>query len=392
MTKKILILGGGTGGVVSALRLSEKINHYGIDAEITLINKDEWHYMPPLWMDVAIEGMPIEETRAPIKGLEKYGVNVVIGPAADIDLANRKVKMEDGKELDYDYLIIALGTRNGWEAYPGLAEAGYHNYDPDAAQEMYKALKQFKAGKLVVLAPEIPYRCGIYPMEVATYLGHYYHTRGMKVDIHVITPYMPNGFTTVQALGPDIGRLWLKYFKKYNIKFTPHKGLKAIDPKAKRIEFVDGSTTTYDFLIKVPPMRLPKILDKPELVFEQDKRFTKVRALDFRHPEYKEVFLIGSHAMPPTGLADAGVFIHSAAVRATGFLLDDLAGVGEIEDFPPVTCVAYVGDKGFMGVCEVEYQNGMYVWNKCYNAMESGLMKLVKRSFYQGWLDRLRLP
>ncbi len=391
LTKKIVVLGGGTGGVVAALFLQEQIHRFGLDAEVTVINKDEWHYMPPLWMDVAIEGIPVEETRAPIRGLEKYGVNVVIGESTRIDPANRTVEIADGRTVGYDYLIIALGSRNGWEAYPGLAEAGYHNYDPEGAVRFNKAIKSFRGGRIVFLVPELPYRCGIYPMEFATMLGYHYRTKGVKADITLVLPKTPTGGTPVDSLGHDIKRLWDKYFAEYNIKVIAHDGIERVDPE-KKVVVTKDTEVPYDMLVKVPPMRLPKVLETPEFVFEPDKRFTKVRPLDFRHPEYDDIFLVGEHAMPPTGLGAAGVFVHNAAYRASAFLLEDLAGVYAPADVPSVACVAYVADKGFAGVCEIEYDagQGKYTWNKCYNVVEAGFIKIVKRSFYQGWLDRLR--
>ena len=390
--KKILILGGGTGGVVSALFLSEQIKRFGLDAEVTLVNKDEWHYMPPLWMDVALEGIPLDETRAPIRGLEKYGVNVVVAEATGINPRERTVTLASGEELNYDYLVVALGSRNGWEAYPGLAEAGYHNYDPEAAKELNKALRAFNGGKIVILAPEAPYRCGIYPMEFATVLASQLEAKGVRAEITVMVPQMQGGANPVTALGDDIRRLWEKYFNRYNIKFIAHDGIERINPE-KKVVVTKSTEVPYDLLIKVPPMRLPKVLETPDFIFEPDKRFTKVRAIDFRHPEYDDIFLIGEHAMPPIGLGTAGVFVHNAAYKASAVILEELGGVYGVPEYPPVLCVAYIGDGGFMGQCEVTFDTsqGRYQWNKCYVALEAGFVKLIKRSFYQGWLDRLRV-
>ncbi|MEB3755578.1 MAG: FAD-dependent oxidoreductase [Desulfurococcales archaeon] len=390
MTKKILVLGGGTAGVVSSMYLSDKIAQHNIDAEVTLVNKDEWHYMPPLWMDVAIEGMPVEETRAPIKGLEAYGVNVIISKVENIDPANREVQLDNGEKLTYDYLIIGLGARNGWEAYEGLEEEGYHNYDPEGAVELYRQLLNFKGGKLVLAVPEVPYRCGIYPMEFVTYIGYNFKTRGINAEIVLSVPRMPDGSTPIQALGPDIAKLWMKYINKYGIKVKPHNGFVKVDKTNKKIITKDYEET-YDLLVKVPPLRLPRVLDKPEFVSNVDKRFTRVRPLDFRHPEYDEIFLPSSHGMGPAGLADTGVHVHSAAVRSSSFLFYDLAGINEIQDYPPVTCAAYVGDKGFIGTCETEFNGEVYTWQNCYNVMESALARKIKKAFYQGWLDRLRI-
>ncbi|MCE4627620.1 MAG: FAD-dependent oxidoreductase [Desulfurococcales archaeon] len=392
MTKKILILGGGTGGVVAALTLAEAKKEYGLDYEITVVNRDEWHYMPPLWMDVALNGTPIDKTRAPLKGLEKYGVNVVIGEATKISLADRKVELADGKSLGYDYLFVTLGLRNGWEDIPGYAEEGYHNYSPEGAVELHKALNEFKGGKVVIVTPEIPFRCGIYPMEMATVLGNRFHVRGIPAEITLLNPKIPGtNLDITWSLGPDIGRLWTKYFKMYGVKVEPHDGIEKVDPTRKVVVARGGKEYPYDLLIKIPMPRPPKVLETDEFPKDPSGRFTVAKPRDFRHPQYDEVFLTGEHAMPPVGLGTAGVFIHAASHKAAQVLLRDEFGVGTVQEIPPVVCVAYVADKGFMGACEVTFDGERYNWRNCYNVMESYLMKMTKHAFYQGWLDRLRV-
>ncbi len=75
--------------------------------------------MPPLFFDVALGYTTPEKTRTPIKGLETKGVKVIQEEAVSIDLKNRKVKTTN-QSLDYDYLVVSLGTDNGWSAYPVL--------------------------------------------------------------------------------------------------------------------------------------------------------------------------------------------------------------------------------------------------------------------------------
>ncbi len=390
MSKNIVILGGGTGGVVAALSLAEAKEKYGLDYNITVINKDKWHYMPPLWMDVALDGISLDETRAPIRGLEKYGVNVLVAEATKIDLANRNVHLATGDSISYDYLFVTLGLRNGWEAIPGYAEEGYHNYDPEGAVKFYEALSKFKGGKVVIAVPELPYRCGIYPIEFATVLAHRLHVKGIKAEITILSPRLPNSNMDVtMALGPDIYRLWKKYMDLYGIKVKIHDGFNKIDTDRKLV-ITKNFEEPYDLLVKVPPPRPPKVLEDPQFQKDPSGRFIVARSRDFRHPQYDDVFLTGEHSMPPVGLGTAGVFIHAASHKASQILLSDEYGVGTVQEIPPVACVAYVADKGFMGVCEVTYDGNMYSWRNCYNVMESYIMKMVKHAFYQGWLDRLR--
>ena len=390
MGKNIVILGGGPSGVIAAMALAEAKRKHGLDFDVTLVTRDEWHYMPPLWMDIALEGLPVDETRAPIRGLEKYGARVILREAEKIDAGERRVELAGGETLGYDYLFVALGLRNGWEAYPGLAEAGYHNYSPEGALEMHEALKSFKGGRVVIAVPEIPFRCGIYPMEFASVLGYKLRVKGVKAEIKILSPKIPGGGDLSMALGPDIKRLWDKYFSRFGVEIKTHDGFERVDPE-KRLVVTKNYEEPYDLLIKVPPPRLPRILEDPLFKWEEDGRFAKARARDFRHPEYDDIVLTGEHSMPPTGLSLAGVFVHAATSKAVQQLLDEAYGVGEVHEIPSIACVAYSGDKGFMGVCEVEFDGSRYTWDNCYNVAESSVIKYVKRGFYQGWLDRLRV-
>ncbi len=389
MTKRILILGGGAAGVTSALTLAEAKQNHLLDIDIVLVNRDEWHYMPPLWMDVAVEGLPVEDTRAPIRGLEKYGVNVVIGEATDIDLANRRIVLADSSVLEYDYLILALGSRNGWEVVSGLDKAGYHNYDPQNAVTLNRALADFQKGNITILVPEVPFRCLIYPLEIATVLGHRYHAKGRDVSIQVIAPRLPNGMTITERFGPEIQEIWARYLSKYNIEIITHNGIEKIDPDNRKI-VARNAEYNYDLLIKTPPPRLPTVLERPELVNPKDPRWTVATPREFRHPKYTEVFLVGEHALPSVGLGLSGGLARNAAYKAATVIMNEVGFAGEIYELTSVTWVAHVGNRGFVSACEITFDGSRYTVSHCYSIMESSLARMFKRAFYKGWLDRLR--
>ncbi len=393
MVKRVIVLGGGVGGAASSLMLAEEIRSNNLDAEVTLVTKSTYHYMPPLWLDVAIDGLSVEKTRAPIKALEYYGVKTIIDEAVDLSLEERVVTTSSGKRLDYDYLIISLGTVNGWNAYPGLSEAGLHNYDPEAAVRFNREIKRFKGGRIVILVPELPHRCGIYPLEITTLLANYYRVKRVETEILYVAPMSLLGYHPLEILGPDIGRMARRILDDYNVEVIVHKGLERVDVESRRIITRD-SEIEYDMLVKVPPPRLPQLLRRPEFVNEKDERFTKIRNPHFQHPLYDEVFLTGEHSMKPAGLGLAGIFVHFASLRAASMILEELGSVYSLYDYPPAHCVAYLGNGGFVGSCETRYdeEKNMYEWNnRCYITLRGPAVKIVKRTFYMSWLGRFRL-
>ncbi len=385
--KRIVVLGGGVAGYVAAKRLAEASRKYKLDAEVTVIEKGLYHFMPPLFFDVALGYGSPDDTKAPVQNMAKYGIGVTIDEAQSIDAANRTVIGAKGK-YQYDYLVVALGTDNGWSAYPGLDKDGVHNYDLDGAIKMKEALNQVKDGQnITILVPETPYRCGIYPYEAATALSAFFKARNKKVSIRLIDP-MP---APASPLGPSITRFLADQLQQHGVEYHPNSKFREVDPQRKAVVTSDGEFK-YDLLVKVPPPRLPKALASSEgFVLKQDPRWTPVLP-NTRHPQYDDVYLVGEHALPPLGIGPAGVFVESLAVTASTNIIGDLmGGFGPAFAPSPVSCVGYAGERGWAGTCELPFDaaKGTYTM-KCYFTGVYSLGRLLKQAFYHGWIDGLK--
>lgn len=388
--KKIVLLGGGVGGYIALKRLAKRARESGTRLDITLVSAQPHHDFQPLYADIALNLTTPDRVRAPVKNFEKYGARIIIDKALQIDAGNRRVKLVNQGELDYDYLLVAVGTRYDWNAYPGLAEAGVHNYTLDAAMEMREHLARFKGGDIIVLVPEIPHRCGMYPYEVATFLAETLSARGVKHSVTLVTP----GDRPLGPLGPDISLAWAERMKELGVEFVPlgPKKLDEIDPE-KRMVRAGGFEGKYDLLIKVPPSRLPEVLENSEgFTWKMDPRFAPTRGKDFRHPEYDDVYLTGEHSMPPAGLVTAGIPVHYASEIAADNIMADMLGVSEVSDpCGMMPCVGYFGTSGFAGYCSARYDDsqGKRVL-KCFTIARSPLVKFFKQAFYHAWIDAIK--
>lgn len=122
--KRVIIIGGGFAGLETAKALD------GVDVEILLVDRMNYHLFQPLLYQVAMAGLSPAEIASPIRGIlaEQQNVHVVLGEVTRIDLAEKKVfigKEERGEA--YDWLVLAAGAQssyfghNEWETYaPGL--------------------------------------------------------------------------------------------------------------------------------------------------------------------------------------------------------------------------------------------------------------------------------
>src|SRR6516225_3787797 len=109
---RILILGGGFGGIYAALRLERALSR--TDAEITLVTRDNYFLFTPMLHEVAACDLEVNTIVNPLRKLLRR-VNTFIGSVRTIDLENRVVQASHGlddhvHQLPYDHLILALGS------------------------------------------------------------------------------------------------------------------------------------------------------------------------------------------------------------------------------------------------------------------------------------------
>ncbi len=117
MEKNILILGGGFGGLTTALKLSKKLKNYK-DYKIYLIDKKPYHTYTPLLYKIAT--FPLNDknfnlllniTNLNYKDILNQNIYFQQTEVLNIDLLNQNVELKDNKKIFFDYLILALGSQ-----------------------------------------------------------------------------------------------------------------------------------------------------------------------------------------------------------------------------------------------------------------------------------------
>ncbi|MGB6639505.1 MAG: FAD-dependent oxidoreductase, partial [Thermoanaerobaculia bacterium] len=132
---RILILGGGFGGVTVATELSSALDDTD---EITLVDQAE-HFMMGLRKPWAIAGVgSMEEGTRSRRVLSSRGIRFVEERIAKIDSEARVVQTA-GQTLEFDYLVVALGAESRPDMVPGLAEHAHNLYDAESIPGLEKA-------------------------------------------------------------------------------------------------------------------------------------------------------------------------------------------------------------------------------------------------------------
>lgn len=122
---RIVITGGGFGGLYTAMRLERTLAR-DEDVEVTLVNRENFFLFTPMLHEVAASDLDMTHIVNPVRKLLRR-VRFFEGDVESIDLANKRVGVSHGQEhhhheLEYDHLVLALGSVTNFYGLPGLAE------------------------------------------------------------------------------------------------------------------------------------------------------------------------------------------------------------------------------------------------------------------------------
>ncbi|WCK53769.1 NAD(P)/FAD-dependent oxidoreductase [Aneurinibacillus sp. Ricciae_BoGa-3] len=121
---KILILGGGYGGLMTAVKLQKTMNYN--EADVTLVNKHDYHYFTTWLHEPAAGTLDPDKCRVEINSLlDSSKVKFLKGTVASINKDKQTVTLESGDELSYDYLVIGLGSEPETFGIQGLKEHAF---------------------------------------------------------------------------------------------------------------------------------------------------------------------------------------------------------------------------------------------------------------------------
>ncbi|MCS7137892.1 MAG: NAD(P)/FAD-dependent oxidoreductase [Candidatus Caldarchaeum sp.] len=262
--KNILVVGGGTGGTLTAnllaRRLAEEIRKD--EVSVTLVSDKPEHVFQPSNLDVAFKGSKPTNYIRKQQTLLNRKVVFVNEKAERIDLNNRKLITEKGREISYDYIVIATGSVADPTLTPGLAEAGLNFHTtPWAAEEIWKALQRFEGGRVVLVIAGVPHKCPPAPTEAMFLLDDYFRKRGIreKVELSFLTPY-PHAYPA-----KPIAEVVQPLLEKRNVNITTFFNLESVNPVKKTVSSLEGEEVAYDLLIAVPPHRGAEVVLRSEI-------------------------------------------------------------------------------------------------------------------------------
>ena len=312
--KQIVILGGGSGGVVAATKLAREL---GERHDIVLVDRRPVHVFMPGFLFLLVGERESDDITRRLRRLERHGIKVVQDEILGIDPARQQVALAGGR-IPYDYLIVALGFETRPEMIPGYAEGAHHAWELEAAMKARAALAAFNGGRVLVGVPLGPYRCPPAPYETQWMLDGYFKKRGIRdrVTIEYFTREAePSGDARDPVVWMDAESRRRDIRQHY--EFIAH----SIDPEKRTVNGLYGYKLGYDLLFMIPPHRPARALIDSGLADTENG----IRVdYDTLATKWDNVYAIGDCADMPASKAgvvahqEGDVVAHNLAVEITG--------------------------------------------------------------------------
>lgn len=312
--KQIVILGGGSGGVVAATHLGRKL---GDRHDVILIDKRPDHVFMPAFLFVMVGERQSNDVSRSLKLLERRNVKFIQSEVLGIDPSRQEIHVQN-ESINYDYLIVSLGLQTRPDLVPGFAEASVHPWELDGALKLRDKLRDFRSGRVVVGVPLGPYRCPPAPYEAQWMLDGYFIRRGIRdrVQIEYFTrDPEPAGEHHTPAVWMDAESRRRKIKQHYEFV------VRSIDPEEKTVSGLYGFKIPYDLLVMVPPHRPAQVLSDCGLADTENGIRVDYETLKTK---WENVYAIGDCADVPASKAggvahqEADVVANNLAVEITG--------------------------------------------------------------------------
>ncbi len=252
MTKKqVVILGAGTGGTMTANRLSRRFDPE--EAEIHVVDRDDRHVYQPGLLFVPFGLADVNEIVRPRRRQLRGGVVFHQNEVAEVWTERDEVLLDDGTVLKYDVLVVATGVRLQPEETEGMTGAGWNErvftfYDAEGAAALQGGLEQFEGGRLVVNITDMPIKCPVAPIEFAFLADWYLRERGVRARSEVVLATPLDGCFTKPIASEHLTYL----LGEKEIELVTEFSAGEIDGVGGKLTSYDGRELDFDLLVTVP--------------------------------------------------------------------------------------------------------------------------------------------
>ena len=326
--RRVLILGAGFGGLAAARALRSRLPE---SDEVVVVDRRSSYVMGLRKWWAIVGRSSLDQGRRDLRDLTRSGIQFVQGTIEAIDPARRSAMVE-GRTIEADAVLVALGAEHAVEALPGFREHALNPYDSDSIPAILEALAAFRGGRLGIGILGVPYTCPPAPYELALLLRESLVERGLRAEVEVFTPQP----MSLPVIGQENCSSVEGLLEERGVRFLPdHKAMKV---RPGEVVFGTGPRA-YELLLGIPPHRCPPVLIAAGLAAAGG--WVRVDLVTMQ-TSFPGIYAIGDATEVPLAngmaLPKAGVFAEAGAETAVAAILGGLAGT---ESPRPFDCHGY---------------------------------------------------
>ncbi len=300
--KRVLILGGGTGGTMMANKLVRTLP--ARDWRVTVVDRDDDHIYQPGLLFLPFGQYRPDELVRPRRRLLDAAVELVLGEVDRISPDQKRVAMLDGRRLDYDLLIVATGSRILPEQTQGLTGPGWRRdafdfYTLEGALALRNRLESFTGGRLVINVVDMPIKCPVAPLEFLFLADAHFTERGTRDKVELVYATPLDGAFTKPRASALLGDL----LSSRGIQVIPDYNLAEVDGERRLMRAYDGREVDYDLLVSIPLNGGAEVITRSEM--SDGGGWLPTHKHTLQSPHFPEIFAIGDATNLPASKAGA---------------------------------------------------------------------------------------
>ncbi|HEU0248781.1 MAG TPA: FAD/NAD(P)-binding oxidoreductase [Gaiellaceae bacterium] len=249
--KRIVILGGGTGGTMTANRLRRRFD--ADEVEIHVVDRDDRHVYQPGLLFVPFGLTHVEEIVRPRRRQLRKGIVFHENEVESVSIDKDEVLLDGGTVLPYDVLVVATGVQLQPEETEGLTGPGWNEraftfYTPEGAEALRAALERFDGGRLVVNLVDMPIKCPVAPLEFAFLADWHLRERRVRSRTELVYATPLDGAFTKPIASEHLSSL----LDEKEIELVTEFNAGEVDGVGGKLASYDGRELDFDLLVTIP--------------------------------------------------------------------------------------------------------------------------------------------
>lgn len=362
---KVLVIGGGTGGLAAAnqvYNLFKARNQTLADGDIAIVDANTHHDYQPGW---TIVGSGLGDKRAfrrPLDSLIPAHFAHIRSNAASFEPGTNQVVLADGSKVGYDFMVVAPGIQINWDKVKGLPEALADPlksnvasiYSYETVDKTWDLIRNFSGPEAVFTQPFGPVKCAGAPQKIAYMADWFWKDQQRSVHSTFVT-----GMPTMFSQPMYAGKLnVIRQEKGIAGHFNTNLSEVRVGDKTAVFDILDGENKgqqlelPFGLLHVVPPMGPPDVIKKSPLA--DAVGWTDVDEGSLQHRKFANVFGLGDASSLPTSKTAAAITGQAPVLAHNLVALMERGEVGAARYDGYTSCPLFTG-RGSLLLAEFKY-------------------------------------